>query len=185
VRRLLLSSALPARVKRELFEKAARSQPEAPLEVRAKRAFHASAAFEALVLLEELSAHRAARGDADGAVSALRHALDRARQEMYRGELDDPIRAVLVFSRKLAEALAARESFADAEGVLREALGMAPPASSDRAHLLAALAYVAHARQNRGDATKYLAEALTAARQSDVPELVTSLEELQKSMAVA
>jgi serine/threonine-protein kinase len=72
----------------------------------------------------------------------MRHALDIARRELHRGELDDPLAAVLVFARKLAEALIASEQWSDAQGVLREALGMTPPTSEHRPRLAALLARV-------------------------------------------
>jgi hypothetical protein len=100
---------------------------------------HAGSSLEALSLLDALSMRRAAQGDVQGSVGALRHALDLARRELHRGELDDPETAVLVFARKLAEALLASGKRSDAEGVLREALGTAPPASVHRGHLLAVL----------------------------------------------
>jgi serine/threonine-protein kinase len=108
-----------------------------------------------------------------------------ARRELHRGDLDDPVGAMLLFARKLAEALVTGGQYNDAEGVLREALGNAPPTSAHRARLLAVLARVAQSRSLPGDARRYLDEALRVARQSDHDELVPMLEGLQKSIAVA
>ena len=66
----------------------------APLEVRALHEFFAQNSFEALLLLERVSALCAHRGDGAGSVMALRRGLDLARRELFRGELDDPERAV-------------------------------------------------------------------------------------------
>jgi serine/threonine-protein kinase len=184
VRRILFSS-IPAGLKTELFARAAELRPNAPLEVRARQATHGGSGFEALSLLDTLSKTRAAQGDLPGSVAALRHALDVARRELHRGELDDPVEAVLVFARKLAEALAAAEQWNDAEGVLREALGNAPPASHHRAHLLGVLAQVANARQHPDDARRYLEEALRVAKQSNARALLPILERLDKTIAVA
>jgi serine/threonine-protein kinase len=184
LRRVVFSS-IPAGRKGELFERASELRPHAPLEVRAKQAMHRGSAFEALSLLDALSARRAAHGDLSGSVSALRHALDVSRRELHRGEIDDPVSAVLVFSRKLAEALADAEQWPDAEGVLREALGTAPPASPHRAHLLGVLARVADARQHPHEARRYLDEAIRVARQSDARSLLPILERLEKTIAVA
>jgi serine/threonine protein kinase len=184
VRRVVFSS-VPAGRKQELFAKAASLRPDAPLEVRAKQAMHGGSSFEALSLLDVLSARRAAHGDLAGSVRSLRHALDVARRELHRGEIDDPVGAVLIFSRKLAEALADQEHFADAEGVLREALGTAPPTSPHRAHLLGVLARVADARSQPEDARRYLEEAMRVARQSDARSLLPILERLDKRIAVA
>jgi len=184
VRRVVFSS-IPAGRKRELFARAEELRPDAPLEVRAKQAMHGGSAFEALSLLEMLSTRRAAHGDLTGSISALRHALDVTRRELHRGELDDPMGAMLVFARKLAEALAASAAWNDAEGVLREALGNAPPASEHRARLLGVLAGVANARSNTGDARRYLDEAIRVARESDSRELLPLLESIQRTIAVA
>ncbi len=184
IRRVVFSS-IPVGRKEELFAAAATLRPDAPLEVRAKHAIHGGSALESLSLLDALSARRAAHGDLAGSVSALRRALDVARRELYRGELDDPVTAVLVFARKLAEALADRELWSDAEGVLREALGTAPPTSPQRAHLLGVLARVADARRHPGDARRYLDEALRVAKQSNARSLLPMLERLGKTIAVA
>jgi len=139
VRRLVLSS-IPAGRRQELAERVYALAADAPLDVRAKHAMHAGGSFEALSLLDAVSTRRAAHGDVLGSVGALRHALDLARRELHRGELDDPLSAVLVFARKLAEALIASEQWSDAQGVLREALGMTPPTSEERPRLAALLA---------------------------------------------
>ncbi len=184
IRRVVFSS-LPAGRKQELFALAADARPDAPLEIRARQATHAGSAFESLSLLDALSARCAANGDLDGSVRALRHALDVSRRELHRGELDDPDGAVLIFSRKLAESLADQGHWSDAEGVLREALGAAPPASPHRAHLLGVLARVADARRHPADARRYLDEAMRVARQSNARTLLPILEQLEKTIAVA
>jgi serine/threonine protein kinase len=183
--RRVVQASIPAERKRELFALAARARPDAPIEVRARQAMHGGGALEALSLLDTLSGQRAAAGDLLGSVSALRHALDVARRALHHDDLDDPTAAVLVFARKLAEALSAMEHFGDAEGVLREALDSAPPSSEHRARLLGALAQVAHSRRNTRDARRYLAEAIRVARQSDAAELLPLLERLDKAIAVA
>jgi serine/threonine-protein kinase len=114
---------------------------------------------------------------------ALRRALELARRELFRGELDDPMRAVLIFSRKLGEALARGGQLSDADGVLREALDVAGAGGPDRAAVLGALAHVAHGRDRRQDARHYLVEALVLASTSGSHELVASLESLRRSIA--
>jgi tRNA A-37 threonylcarbamoyl transferase component Bud32 len=183
--RSVVFSTTPAGRKRELFARAAELRPDAPLEVRARQAMHAGSALEALAQLDALGAVRAAHADLAGSVSALRKALDLARRELHSDELDDPIEAVLVFARKLAGALGASQRWSDAEGILSEALGTAPPASEQRAHLLGAMAQVANARAQPREARRYLDEALRAARQSDARELIPMLERLDKAIAVA
>src|SRR5580700_8477120 len=141
LRRIVLSS-IPAGRREELADRVSTLTADAPLDVRAKHAMHAGSSLEALSLLDAVATRRAAHGDLFGSVGALRHALDIARRELHRGELDDPVSAVLVFARKLAEALIASEQWSDANGVLREALGMTPPTSEHRPRLAALLARV-------------------------------------------
>ena len=155
----------------------------APLEVRALHEYHAQNTFQALLHLEGVGARCAARGDLAGNINALRRALELARRELFRGELDDPMRAVLIFSRKLGEALAQAGDYTDAEGVLREALDMAGPGGQDRARVLGALAHVAHGRERRVEAQVYLREALELARKHNVSDLVPSLEDLRRAIA--
>jgi serine/threonine-protein kinase len=183
--RQVVFSSIPAGRKQELFARAGELRPSAPLEVRAKHAIQGGSAFEALSLLDALSVRQGAHGDLGGSVDTLSQALDVARRELHRGELDDPVAAVLVFSRKLAEALADMEHWADAEGVLREALGTAPPTSTHRAHLLGVLARVADARRHPDEARRYLDEAMRVARQSDAHSVLPILERLDKTIAVA
>src|SRR4029079_7069039 len=82
------------------------------------------------------------RGDLGGSISALRRGLDLARRELFRGELDDPMRAVLTVARMLGGPSTPARRSPDAEGVRREALDMAGPSGSDGARVLGALAQV-------------------------------------------
>jgi serine/threonine-protein kinase len=121
-------TTMPAGRKRELFERICEVRPDAPLEVRARQARHGGSPLEALALLDELGARRLAMGDPEGRVRALRQALDLARRALYHDELDDPLRAVLIFSRKLAEALAAMPTACSGRrwGALRRRASTAP-----------------------------------------------------------
>ncbi|MBV9948701.1 MAG: AAA family ATPase, partial [Myxococcales bacterium] len=179
-------ATIPAAVKRELHAAAAEACDERslPIEVRAMHETSGGTAFQALLLLERVSGLANARGDHDGEIMALRRGLDLARRELFRGELDDPMRAVLIFSRKLGEALARSGQLNDAEGVLREALDVAGASGRDRAAVLGALAHVAHGRDRRQEARDYLREALELASRSGARELVTSLETLRRAIAV-
>lgn len=183
--REIVLAMIPATARRELHTKAAQiaEDRDAALEVRALHQFHAQNAFEALVLLEQVSNQAAARGDTTGNVMALRRGLELARRELFRGELDDPMHAVAIFSRKLGEALATTGALTDAEGVLREALDMTDR-GQDRARVLGALAHVAHGRQRDQEAQGYLKEALDLAKKSGAQDLVSSLEDLKRAIAV-
>lgn len=185
VREVTLAT-IPAAVKRELHAAASVicDDRNLPLEVRALHEYWGGSAFQALLLLERVSALASARGDYRGSIMALRRGLELARRELFRGELDDPMHALLIFSRKLGEALAQGGQLSDAEGVLREALDVAGPSGKDRAAVLGALARVAHGRDRRQEARDYLREALELASRSGAHELVTTLETLRRAIAV-
>ncbi len=176
---------IPAGARRDLHGAAANLSADLslPLEARALHAFAAQDSFEALLLLEQVGDIGLTRGDVGGAVEAYRRGLDMARREIFRGELDDPMRAVLIFSRKLGEALTRLGDLTDADGVLREALDAAPPAGEDRATVLFALARVARARQRTADASRYLREAIELAHRSGAHDLVESMEQTQRAWA--
>jgi serine/threonine protein kinase len=179
-------ATIPAAVRRGLHGRCAEIGEESgmPLEARALHEYRAQNTFQALILLEQVASRATTRGDLGGSISALRRGLDLARRELFRGELDDPMRAVLIFARKLGEALTTAGQFTDAEGVLREALDMAGPSGSDRARVLGALAQVSAIRDRNDEAHRYLLEALELAFASGAHELLHSLEDLKKSIAV-
>jgi hypothetical protein len=183
--REVVLATIPNAVRRELHATAGAlcEEENAPIEMRALHSYYAGDAFEALILLERVSVDCTARGDQMGSVMALRRGLELARRELFRGELDDPMRAVLIFSRKLGEALARGGSFTDADGVLREALDMAGPSGQERARVLGALAHVAHGRDRTKEATSYLREALELASRDGSRDLVSSLETLKRALA--
>ncbi|HSQ62594.1 MAG TPA: protein kinase [Polyangiaceae bacterium] len=184
--REIVLATIPAAARRDLHAKAAEvcEMLGAPVEVRAQHQFFAQNSFDALLMLERISSLCAQRGDMAGTVLALRRGLDLARRELFRGELDDPERAMLIFGRKLGEALAQQGDYLDAEGVLREALDMAGPGGQDRARVLGALAHVAHGRSRNREAEAYLREALDLAKRSGSSDLISSLQDLKKSIAV-
>ncbi|HRG95807.1 MAG TPA: tetratricopeptide repeat protein, partial [Polyangiaceae bacterium] len=178
-------STIPAAVRRELHAVAAEvgESLEDPVEIRAIHLFFAQNTFEALILLERVSTLCEARGDTPGRITALRRGLELARRELFRGELEDPVRAVLIFARKLGHALTASGQFTDAEGVLREALDMAGPSGAERARVLGALAQVAIGRDRPRDAERYLGEALELAFASGSKDLLLSLEQMKRALA--
>jgi len=166
-------AGIPAAARRELHGRslAIMTRTNAPLEARAQTAFYAEDSFEALLLLEQVAARAAARNDPDGEVLALRRSLELARREISRGELDDPLRAAVIFGRKLGSALTRAGNYSDAEGVLREALDYAGPTNSETARLLGALALVARGRDRQAEARQQLDAAIEAARRSGDREL--------------
>jgi serine/threonine-protein kinase len=183
--REIAGASIPAAVRRELQIAAGRDAEDnnLPIEVRALHSLNAQDSFEALLLSEQVAERALARGDASGAVLWLHRALELARRELFRGELDDPMRAVLIFSRKLGEALTIAGDLTDADGVLREALDLAGPSGPDRAKVLCALATVAHERARSGEAQNYLSEALEQASKSGAVDLIASLEDMRRAWA--
>lgn len=184
LREVVLNST-PAAVRRELHRKALRAAEKlaAPLESQALHAYEAQDTFQALLLLEQVAERASSRGDTASEVLALRRGLELARLEIARGELDDPLRAMLIFSRKLGAALTRAGNYADAEGVLREALDIAGPSGTDRARVLGALAHVAHGRHRAREALGYIEEAIAAARQSGAHDLVSALTDTRNAWA--
>jgi tetratricopeptide (TPR) repeat protein len=157
------------------------TRTHAPLEARAQTAYYAEDSFEALLLLEQAAERAAARSDPDGEVLALRRGLELARREISRGELDDPLRAVVIFGRKLGAALTRAGNYSDAEGVLREALDCAGPTNSETARLLGALAVVARGRDRNPEARQQLEAAIEAARKSGDHELEAAFTNTRQS----
>ena len=153
----------------------------APLEVRALHAFEASQSFQALLLLEQVADRATTIGDARAEVSALRRGLEVARREISRGELDDPMRAVLIFSRKLGASLTRAGNFGDADGVLLEAVELAGPTSPDRAKIYGALAHVSYGRKRYDEALTRLRKGIEIAHKANAKALVSSLEDTQNA----
>ena len=178
-------AGLPAAVRRELHAKALRAceKRSAPIEAQALHAYEAQDSFQALLLLEQVAERAASRGDTATEVEALRRGLEVARREIARGELDDPLRAVLIFSRKLGAALTRAGNFADAEGVLREALDIAGPSGPDRAKVLGSLAQVAHGRRRGDEALGYIDQAIETARESGAFDLVSAFSDTRRAWA--
>jgi serine/threonine-protein kinase len=169
----LVESAIPAEARRTLHERALQiaSDDAAPLEVRAEHAYRAGEPMSALMLLERMGDKALTRGDARAAVLAFRRALELARREML--ETGDFMLegAIVTFSRKLGEALERSGDVAGADGVLREALDLAGPASAERARMLLALGRVAARRDRRRDAVRLLGQALELAERQREREI--------------
>lgn len=166
-------TSIPAAARRGLHSRALGilGRIGTPLEARAQTAYQAEDSFQALLLLDQVAELAAEREDPETEVLALRRGLEIARLEISRGELDDPMRAVVIFGRKLGAALTRAGNFSDAEGVLREALDYAGPSHSERARLLGALAVVSRGRERPADARIHLDAAIEAARRSGDHEL--------------
>jgi serine/threonine-protein kinase len=185
--REVAAAGMPAEARRVLHARAIADEDgepfDLPLEVRALHAYQSLQSEEGLMLLDIVADRAAARGDQHGSQLALRRGLELARRELFRGELEAPERAVLIFSRKLGESLASAGALTDADGVLREALDLAGPSGRDRAQVLGALALVAHQRERHPDAAGFLREATELARQVGDGELLHTLESMRRDWA--
>jgi serine/threonine-protein kinase len=172
-------SVIPAEARRQLHRRALRIEDRGrgPLEARAQHAYECQESFQALLLLEQVADRATAVGDSDAEVLALRKGLEIARKEISRGELDDPMRAVLIFSRKLGASLTRAGDFSDADGVLRESLDLAGPTSPDRAKILGALAHVSYGRRRYDEALARLEQAIAAAQVAGAESLRLTLED--------
>jgi len=175
-------AGIPAAVRRELHHRVvlAAEALKTPLEARAQHAYYGHDSFQALFLLEQVADRASLRGDSETEVLALRRGLEMAREEISRGELDDPLRAMLIFSRKLGSALARTGNYADAEGVLREALDLAGPSGADRARVLSSLALVAHGRQRSKEAVGYIDQAIELAQRLGDKALAETFSDTRK-----
>jgi hypothetical protein len=178
----IVLAGIPAAVRRELHRRALNAGEElhTPLEARAQHAYYAHDSFQALLLLEQVADRAALRGDPETEILALRRGLEMAREEISRGELEDPLRAMLIFSRKLGASLARSGNFADAEGVLREALDLAGPNGTDRARVLSSLAQVAHGRQRAKEAVGYIDQAIALAEKLGDDDLLASFTDTRR-----
>ena len=183
--REIVLAGIPVAVRRELHRKALDESEKvgAPIEVSAFHACEAGDSFQALLLLEQVAERALTRGDAKSEVLALRRGLEIARQEIARGELDDPLRAMLIFGQKLGAALMRSGNYSDAEGVLREALDIAGPNGADRAKVLSALAHVAHGRHRAGEAVGFLEQAIEVAQRSGAHDLVSQYSDTRRAWA--
>lgn len=181
--REVVLAAIPAAARRELYAKALvlATRLEFPLEARAQLSYYAEDTFQALLLLERVAERAVQRGDADTEILALRRGLELGRIEISRGELDDPMRAVVIFSRKLGAALTRAGNLTDAEGILREALDYASPTGAERAQLLAALGQVARERGRSQEAIQHMDLALEAARQAGASDLIAAFRATRES----
>jgi serine/threonine-protein kinase len=112
-----------------------------------------------MVFLEQIAVSRMQRGEPLAAVVALRRGIELARRDLDRGELDDPIRVVAIFSAKLGDALSASGDLSGAHRAYKDALALSRE-NTERAQLFEALARVASDQGHEADATTYRESAL-------------------------
>lgn len=172
--------SIPVEARKELHRRALElfQDQEAPLEVLAEHASGACDTMTALFYIEQLAARAQARGDEESETNALSNALELARQELFRGELEDPMRAIAIFGKRLGKSLIRRSLYSDAEGVLLEALDSTEEKGEERVEVLRLLAEVATRRDRQKDARRYLEEAIKVAPPELNAQLQTDLKRL-------
>lgn len=173
----LVLHSTPVEVRKELHRRALElfQDQDAPLEVLAEHAAGASDSMTALFYIEQIAGRAQARGDEESETNALRAALEIARLELFRGQLDDPMRAIAIFGKRLGHALIRRGQYSDADGVLLEALDSTEEQGDERVEVLRLLAEVATHRERLKDAKRYIEEALRVAPRALHAELSQEL----------
>ena len=181
--REVAQGATPAAVRTRLYSRAVDvfDVQGVPIEVRARVALEAGHGIEALFLLECIAQSAQVRGDTHGAREALRRGYELARSSVGREALEEPNRAVVVFGRKLAEALLREGRLGEAQRTVHQVLELADESSA--VDVLSGMANVARAENRSGEAQSFLCEAITRARRSGKVELIDSLEELERKWA--
>jgi hypothetical protein len=134
-------------------------------EARAHHAICGRPDFEAFFLVEQAAQLRTRRGDDEGAIAALYDGVRGARAQLMTDEGDAATSALLVFSRKLGEALIAIGRADEAYGVLSEAADHAD-VGTNRALLLHQLARACELRDRPKEAQELRTEAAGIASQS-------------------
>ena len=111
-----------------------------------------------LVHLEQLAARKSEAGDHRGAVTALQRAIIHIKNDMDRGELDDPLGAMTLFTGKLGETLLMAGEPEEALNALREAVSLMAP-GVERVRLLLLMSRAAREMGREEDASRYLRDA--------------------------
>ena len=174
--REVVDASTPSTLRKELNLAciAATHDREVPLEVRALHAEHSNDAFGTLLLLERLGDRSLARGDDTAAAQALRRGLEFARREFALGDTDSE-GAIVIFTRKLGEALVRARDFAEAEGVLREGLAVATRGTVEWARLEGILGRALCSRGRQAEGLRAIDNAVTVASRHGVASLVSDL----------
>jgi serine/threonine-protein kinase len=186
--REVVAASLPAEDRREVYRACWAAFPEgAPLALEC-RALFGQAAEEAertLLALERLGDLSLARGDDAAAAMYFRRGLELARRERSHtpSRSSDPDRAMVLFTRKLAESLVLAGDVAEAEGILREGLVDAPWDGIERARMEASLARVLFARGRAAEGQRALESALQGAQRLDSKPLESELLMLRAEVA--
>ncbi len=133
------------------------------------------AVFLALLKLGMVGDLAMARGDHASAAHALRRGMELARREYLKGDADVTDDTLSIFARKLGEALVGAGDYAEAEGVLREGLGVAMAESQEWIRLQCILGRAYFLRGRHGASESAFDAAATAATHRRLHGLATEV----------
>ncbi len=153
-----------------------------PLEVQALHAQHGEESFQSLLLLDRVGDRALARGDDYAGAFALRRGLEIARRELTRGEVDDPEQAIAIFARKLGYALVRTGELSEAEGVLREGLGVTKRGAPERLRIEGVLGRVLFARGRRAEGLRIVDTAVALAERVGARGVAAELLEVRAEL---
>jgi tRNA A-37 threonylcarbamoyl transferase component Bud32/tetratricopeptide (TPR) repeat protein len=166
----VVAASTPGATRKLLHTRAFDLASVQPLEVRAEHAFRAGDVLTALMLVDRMGQDALKRGDPKTGVFAFRRGLELARRELLETGDEAFDRAIVSFSRQLAEALVWSGDVTGAAGVLSEAIELAGPSSLERARMTLVQGRVAERRHRPKEAAQKLALAAESAnRLGDKP----------------
>ncbi len=117
----------------------------------------------ALMLIEARAASRLRAGDLRSAIALLRRAIALVRDDVDRGDIDDPIGAMAMFTGKLGDALMTSGQHEEALATLSESLHLTVT-GSERVRLLLQMSRAARSLHRDAEVTRYLEDAEREAR---------------------
>ncbi|TAK26959.1 MAG: hypothetical protein EPO40_18435 [Myxococcaceae bacterium] len=181
--REVVEATTPAPLRSEMHRaRHAQGGDDLPLEVQALHAQQGEESFQSLLLLDRVGDCALARGDDYAGAFALRRGLEIARRELTRGEVDDPEQAIAIFARKLGDALVRTGELSEAEGVLREGLGVTKRGAPERLRIEGVLGRVLFARGRRAEGLRIVDTAVSVAERAGARAVASELLELRAEL---
>ncbi|MEZ4392374.1 MAG: protein kinase [Polyangiales bacterium] len=172
----VLNDSVPAAVRTTLHRAALQAEDRAlPVEVEAMHAELTGAVFLALLKLGQMGDQAMARGDHASAAQALRRGVELARREYLKGDADLADDTLSIFARKLGEALVSAGDYAEAEGVLREGIGVTTVDSQEWIRLQCVLGSAYFLRGRHGASQTAFDAATSAATRRGLHGLATEM----------
>ena len=181
--REVVEATTPAPLRSEMHRaRHAEGGDDLPLEVQALHAQQGEESFQSLLLLDRVGDRALARGDDYAGAFALRRGLEIARRELTRGEVDDPEQAIAIFARKLGDALVRTGELSEAEGVLREGLGVTKRSAPERLRIEGVLGRVLFARGRRAEGLRIVDTAVSVAERVGARAVAAELLEVRAEL---